>query len=82
MVNQGTVYITIGNAGNLEGLDNKYIEQPTWSAFRNGTEYGYGLLTIVNKNQLFWRWYINSGKQMVFRDKVLLCNIAFGSAKC
>jgi hypothetical protein len=78
----GTVYITIGNAGNLEGLDNKYVINPKWSAFRNGTEYGYGKFTIIDKKQLFWKWYINDGKQMLFRDKVLLCNTIFGSSKC
>ena len=78
----GTVYITIGNAGNLEGLDNKYVDQPKWSAFRNGTEYGYGTFTIFDKKKLFWRWYVNKGAQMVFRDELLLCNTIFGSSKC
>jgi hypothetical protein len=78
----GPVYITIGNAGNLEGLDNKYYEQPKWSAFRNGTEYGYGKLTILNEKRMFWSWYINDGKQMFPRDKALLCNSIFGYTKC
>ena len=78
----GSVYITIGNAGNLEGLDNKYYTEPKWSAFRNGTEYGYGTLTIINQKQLFWRWYINDGKQMFPRDEVLLCNTILGTSKC
>jgi hypothetical protein len=68
------IYVTIGNAGNLEGLDNKYYEQPNWSAFRNGTEYGYGTLTIINKNFMFWKWYVNNGKQMIPRDEVLIRN--------
>jgi len=70
----GPIYVTIGNAGNLEGLDNKYYEQPNWSAFRNGTEYGYGTLTIINKNFMFWKWYINNGKEMIPRDEVLIKN--------
>lgn len=76
------VYITVGNAGNLEGLDNKYYDTPEWSAFRNGTEYGYGKLTIINKKHLFWRWYINDGKQMFPRDEILLCNTVYGSSSC
>lgn len=76
------VYITIGNAGNLEGLDNKYYEEPKWSAFRNGTEYGYGKLTIINNRHLYWSWYINDGKQMFSRDKVLLCNSVYESTSC
>jgi len=78
----GPVYITIGNAGNLEGLDNKYYDEPKWSAFRNGTDYGYGMLTIINKKTLLWRWYINDGKQMLPRDKLLLCNSFLGSTRC
>ena len=79
---QGTVYITIGNAGNLEGLDNKYVEQPKWSAFRNGTEYGYGTLTIIDKKHLYWRWYVNKGLQMLPRDQLLLCNTFLGDSRC
>ena len=78
----GIVYITIGNAGNIEGLDNKYLDQPNWSAFRNGTEYGYGTITILNKKTLFWRWYVNDGKQMLPRDELLLCNKIFHSTDC
>ena len=77
LIGGGIVYITIGNAGNFEGLDNKYVEQPTWSAFRNGTEYGYGTLTIINDEKMLWKWYVNSGRQMVFRDEVVLYNTIF-----
>ena len=72
----------IGDAGNLEGLDNRYYEQPKWSAFRNGTEYGYGKLTILSNKRLLWSWYINNGKQMFPRDKVLICNSIFSLIKC
>ena len=78
----GTVYITIGNAGNIEGLDNKYIEQPKWSAFRNGTEYGYGTLTIIDNKKMFWKWFVNSRGQMLPRDEFLLCNTIYGYSKC
>jgi hypothetical protein len=76
------VYITIGNAGNLEGLDNRYYPEPKWSAFRNGTDYGYGMLTVLNNKRLLWRWFINDGKQMLPRDKLLLCNSFLGSTRC
>jgi hypothetical protein len=68
------IYITIGNAGNLEGLSNDYFTQPIWSAFRNGTEYGYGVLIIINKEIMVWKWYINTGYQMMFRDEVIVYN--------
>ena len=75
--NYGTVYITIGNSGNLEGLDNHYYQQPKWSAFRNGTEYGYGTFTIIDKTRSYWKWYVNNGKQMIPRDELLLRNSLF-----
>lgn len=71
------VYITIGDGGNLEGHANEYYEKPKWSAFRNGTDYGYGTLTIVNKNKLLWRWYRNEDMEYVFRDVILLDNHIF-----
>jgi hypothetical protein len=79
---QGSVYITIGNSGNLEGLNNDYYEEPKWSAFRNGTYYGYGILNIINNKMLLWKWYINDGFQIVFRDQMLLCNSIYGTSKC
>jgi hypothetical protein len=78
----GTVYITIGDGGNLEGLDNVYYEQPKWSAFRNGSQYGYGTTSIINKNTLVWKWYRNIDNQMVFKDELVLCNSVFGNTKC
>lgn len=69
------VYITIGDGGNIEGHANEYYEKPVWSAFRNGTDYGYGTMTILNKNKLLWRWYRNEDRDYVFRDVVMLNNV-------
>jgi hypothetical protein len=78
---RGPVYITIGDGGNLEGHDTNYVENPEWSAFRNGTQYGYGTLTVLNK-KMGWKWYRDIDKQMVFRDETILCNSYFGSVYC
>jgi len=78
----GTVYITIGDGGNLEGLDCIYYSQPSWSAFRNGTQYGYGILKILDKYSLNWKWYRNIDGQIIYRDEFLLCNSIFGYTKC
>jgi acid phosphatase type 7 len=75
----GPVYITIGDGGNLEGLDMEYYEQPEWSAFRNGKQYGHGVLTLLNKREMRWEWYKNS---LFFKDATTLCNSFFGSVKC
>jgi predicted phosphodiesterase len=78
----GPVYITIGDGGNLEGHDDEYYEQPKWSAFRNGTQYGYGTLTLLDKNRLLWKWFRNKDKQLEFKDELLLCNSIFGNTEC
>lgn len=76
------VYITIGDGGNLEGLDNTYYEKPKWSAFRNGTQYGYGTLTLLDKKRLLWKWFRNVDGQLVFKDELLLCNSIYGNVEC
>jgi predicted phosphodiesterase len=78
----GPVYITIGDGGNLEGHDYKYYDQPKWSAFRNGTQYGHGILTLLDKNKLLWKWYRNNDGELIFRDELLLCNSIFSNTKC
>ncbi len=71
----GPTYITIGDGGNIEGHATGYQEpQPAWSAFRNGTQYGYGVLTIVDKNQMYWNWHRNVDSQYVSRDWVKIIN--------
>ena len=71
---RGTVYITIGDGGNLEGLDSTYYNKPSWSAFRNGDYYGYGVLTIVSKKNLLWRWKVDGDW---VKDEVILSNTVF-----
>jgi predicted phosphodiesterase len=77
----GTVYITIGDGGNLEGHDNEYYDQPAWSAFRNGKQYGHGILTLFDKNELQWRWYRNKDEMLIFDDDVSLSNSIFGEVE-
>ena len=71
----GPIYITIGDGGNIEGHATNYQEPPpVWSAYRNGTQYGYGTLTIINSTQMYWRWYRNVDSQYVFRDLIQINN--------
>ena len=47
VVSDGTVYITIGDGGNAEGHASEYVyPTPGWSAFRNGTQYGHGIVHV------------------------------------
>jgi predicted phosphodiesterase len=78
----GTVYITVGDGGNLEGHARLFGEQPEWSAFRNGTDYGYGTITLLNPNKLLWRWYRNQDNQFIFKDSIIICNSFFTKVYC
>ncbi len=76
------IYITVGDGGNLEGHARKFYEKPLWSAFRNGTDYGYGTLDIINLNKAQWRWYRNQDKQFVSKDVITFCNSYYSSVYC
>lgn len=77
-----TVYITVGDGGNFEGHAKTYYEQPIWSAFRNGTDYGYGTITLLNSNKLQWKWFRNQDRQFVYRDTVIICNSYLSKVYC
>lgn len=80
---RGTTYINIGDAGNAEGHSSSYYEPaPSWSAFRNGTQFGHGELEIYNSTFALWTWHRNVDGEPVVRDSVGICNSAFGSAVC
>ena len=78
----GIVYVTIGDAGNAEGHASTYYEQPSWSAFRNGTQYGHGILTFVDSQRMVWEWHRNVDGEFVVIDSRTICNSAFGKVNC
>ena len=59
--NNAPFYIVIGDGGNLEGHATDYYDEPVWSAYRNGTQYGYGLLEFHDSKKGIWKWYKNPG---------------------
>jgi len=70
----GTVYITIGDGGNREGLYTNWISpQPATSAFRQA-EYGHGILTIANATAAAWSWHRNADAEPVITDSVTITN--------
>eukprot|EP01097_Dermamoeba_algensis_P009695 TRINITY_DN6923_c0_g1_i1.p1 TRINITY_DN6923_c0_g1~~TRINITY_DN6923_c0_g1_i1.p1 ORF type:complete len:444 (-),score=84.10 TRINITY_DN6923_c0_g1_i1:97-1368(-) len=48
-------YIVNGHGGTQEGLYNTWKPQPVWSAFREGSYYGYSTVTITNSTTLAWQ---------------------------
>ena len=78
-VDDGIVYAVIGDGGNNEGHSSNYIEPaPAWSAFRNGTQYGHGSLTVHNNTHMTWTWHRNEDGEIISRDSYTLCNVAMG----
>ena len=56
----GTVYVTVGDGGNREGLAARWVEpQPAWSAYRNAS-FGHGELWAPNETHLRWEWRPNA----------------------
>ena len=56
----GTVYVTVGDGGNREGLAAEWVHpQPAWSAYRNAS-FGHGELWAPNATHLRWEWRPNA----------------------
>jgi len=70
----GPIYVVIGDGGNNEGHASTYLPQPKWSAYRNGTQYGYGQFIIYNKDKADWKWFRNIDTKLLYQDKVTLYN--------
>jgi acid phosphatase type 7 len=73
----GAMHVTIGDGGNREGLyTNWKTPTPTWSFFHK-SEYGSGLLRLINKTTAEWEWHENSSPEPYSRaDSYVLNNIA------
>jgi hypothetical protein len=70
---KGTTYINIGDAGNAEGHASTYESPaPVWSAFRDGTQYGHGVFTVLNSTVASWEWNRNVDGVKVSSDFVYL----------
>ncbi|EGC29313.1 hypothetical protein DICPUDRAFT_93173 [Dictyostelium purpureum] len=51
-----TIHLTLGAAGNQEGLDYNYVEPaPLWSSFRV-SELGFGQFHIYNSTHILWQF--------------------------
>lgn len=84
LTEDGITYIVIGDAGNAEGHASLYIEPvATWSAYRNGTQYGHGEIMVMNNTYMEWVWHRNVDGKVVEMDSVRICNLWItGKASC
>jgi acid phosphatase type 7 len=80
----GPVHLVIGDGGNAEGHSNTYVEPiPSWSAYRNGTQFGHGVIHFYNESHMEWQWHRNIDHEPVVTDSYVLCNTALGmNADC
>lgn len=72
----GVVYITIGDAGNREDLVNDFVDNPDWSAFRNGTEFGHGRVKVFNASVAQWEWRRDVDDEPITADLATWSNVA------
>ncbi|CAM9981964.1 unnamed protein product [Ascophyllum nodosum] len=70
------VNVVVGGSGNREHTDPDYYRHPDWSAFRNGTAYGAGFLSMVNSTTALWQWKSNDD-QPVIHDSTWIYNPLF-----
>ncbi|CAK8998357.1 unnamed protein product [Durusdinium trenchii] len=62
-------YLCVGDGGNREGHAKTYLEQPQWSAFRDGLSFGHGRLVIENISHMRWEWFRNDPTQSDLVDQ-------------
>jgi hypothetical protein len=56
----GPMYLVVGAGGNDEGHYPDYIQPaPSWSAFRDGFQFGHGELRFLSRDKLRWTWHRN-----------------------
>lgn len=63
-------YLVVGDGGNREGHASTYLDEPGWSAFRDGLSFGHGRLVIANQSHMRWEWYRNDKQQLPRVDRV------------
>ena len=68
-VSDAPYYVTIGDAGNAEGLATKWIvPQPKWSEYRMAS-YGHGELVVINSTHTLWQWHQNQDLSPTVADE-------------
>ena len=65
-----TTYILAGGAGNDEGMDSAPKHPAAWNAFADGSEWGTGLLHVLNRTHLHYE-YVSSATGAV-KDEVVI----------
>ncbi|KAG7389626.1 hypothetical protein PHYPSEUDO_010023 [Phytophthora pseudosyringae] len=80
VIEDGPVYVVLGDAGNREGLAPTYFDpQPEWSAFRQA-DYGFSLLNVANRTHASMQWFEDRAEgDAILRDTVILTTSKYRS---
>ncbi|XP_042505685.1 purple acid phosphatase 2-like [Macadamia integrifolia] len=69
-----SVYITVGDGGNIEGLATSMTQpQPSYSAFHEAS-FGHGIFDIKNRAHAYFSWHRNQDGYAVEADSLWLFN--------
>ncbi|OWZ23938.1 Iron(III)-zinc(II) purple acid phosphatase [Phytophthora megakarya] len=82
VVQDGPVYVVLGDAGNREGLAPTYFDpQPEWSAFRQA-DYGFSMLNVINRTHANMQWFEDRAEgDAILRDTVSLTTSTYRSGQ-
>ena len=74
---KGITHIVVGDGGNREGHAFNYeINPPSYSAFRNGTSFGHGRVTVWNATHATFEWHINSKARVGSVRQMRYCKLS------
>ena len=68
---EAPTYLNIGDGGNREGPAFVYLQQPSWSAYREPA-FGHASMQIHNATHAHWEWHKNSEQESTVSDDVWL----------
>ncbi|CAM6067190.1 unnamed protein product [Sphagnum tenellum] len=76
------LYITIGDAGNIEGLARIWLDpQFVWSMFQESS-FRHGELKIVNATHAYWSWNCNHDAISIMADDVWITSLSAAQSGC
>ncbi|CAM9192450.1 unnamed protein product [Choristocarpus tenellus] len=72
----GPVHVTVGGTGNREGHADQFYSAPAWSAYREGTMFGVGRLSVRDEKLALWEWTVTEegDRSGLVEDSVWISN--------
>eukprot|EP01133_Synstelium_polycarpum_P020365 gene20365-24435_t len=68
---QATIHVTIGTAGNQEGLVNGWIDAPVWSTGQRLEQNGYGIVNVANATHMQWQFILDSDNSVADEEWIV-----------